>query len=162
MESVIASTDLVTRATHQVLRLCWHSRLRSRLFTRNPLTGAQMLVWYGRKLLLIGNSYRDGLFLPGGGIHCTESAARAAARELREETGILIGEQEMCDRGTVENFIEGVPVRDRIFATALRRYQPPHADEREVVRALFVPLEEALGVDNLGHLRVFMRPELVR
>jgi 8-oxo-dGTP pyrophosphatase MutT (NUDIX family) len=45
-------------------------------------------VWHDRRLLVVSHSYKRERTLPGGGARRNELPERAAARELREETGI--------------------------------------------------------------------------
>ncbi len=49
-----------------------------------------MAVWVQGNLLVIRNSYRPRLSLPGGAVDRGEEVASAAARELREEVGIEV------------------------------------------------------------------------
>ena len=126
---------------------------------RRQLTGAQVMVWHQNSLLLITNSYRGGLYLPGGGIGRTEPAATAAVRELREETGIEVSEGELSDLGSVDYEIRGVGVRDRLFAVKLKQFQLPKVDGLEVVSASFFRMNSARRVAQLSHLRRFMHPE---
>jgi 8-oxo-dGTP pyrophosphatase MutT (NUDIX family) len=56
---------------------------------RLPVTlGVRAAVFDGTKLLLVRHTYMPGWHMPGGAIDPRESAAEAAARELREETWI--------------------------------------------------------------------------
>jgi 8-oxo-dGTP pyrophosphatase MutT (NUDIX family) len=50
--------------------------------------GVRAAVFDGAKLLLVRHTYMPGWHMPGGAIDSGESAAQAAARELREETWI--------------------------------------------------------------------------
>jgi 8-oxo-dGTP pyrophosphatase MutT (NUDIX family) len=45
-------------------------------------------VWQDGCVLAIRNPYRNGLALPGGGIHRGEAPLDAAERELQKEVGI--------------------------------------------------------------------------
>lgn len=56
---------------------------------RKPVTlGVRAAVFDGSKILLVRHTYMPGWHMPGGAIDPNESAAEAAARELREETWI--------------------------------------------------------------------------
>ena len=44
------------------------------------------------RVCLVRHTYRDGWFLPGGGVKPRETLSEAAARELREETGVVVAE----------------------------------------------------------------------
>lgn len=50
--------------------------------------GVRAAVFDGPKVLLVRHTYMPGWHMPGGAIDPKESAAEAAARELREETWI--------------------------------------------------------------------------
>ena len=56
--------------------------------------GRVVVVAQGQMLLVAGHDFSDAthrwLFTPGGGIEAGESSAQAAARELAEETGIMV------------------------------------------------------------------------
>ena len=150
--------DLLNRSLHPALILAWKLRLLWRGLTGKPLTGAQVLVWYNRSILLIKNSYRTGYFLPGGGISRNEEPVSAAVRELMEETGIKVSKSELRDLGPVHYEIEGVPVRDHLFTVTLGEFKKPEIDGLEVIDANFFELSKALKVTQLRHLHHLMQP----
>ena len=59
-----------------------------------PVLGVSVAVWRDGKVLLIQRGHdpwRGAWSLPGGRVERGETLAEAAARELREETGLVIG-----------------------------------------------------------------------
>jgi 8-oxo-dGTP pyrophosphatase MutT (NUDIX family) len=147
----------LNRGLHPVLVIAWNLRLMWCDITGKKLTGAQVLVWYRDKVLVIKNSYRKGYYLPGGGISRNEEPISAAVRELMEETGITVTETQLHPLGPVNYKIQGVPVCDHIFEVKLQDYQAPSVDGREVTGAWFWKCSIARKVPQLQHLRRFMR-----
>jgi 8-oxo-dGTP pyrophosphatase MutT (NUDIX family) len=122
-------------------------RLRRLLLRRLRLRtrGAKVMVLNGAgELLLIRNSYgnRRLWVLPGGGIGRRETPAAAAAREVREETGL--GVRDLATVATYVSSAEGK--RDTIHLFRAVADGPPVADGREIEEARFFPLD-ALPTD---------------
>jgi 8-oxo-dGTP pyrophosphatase MutT (NUDIX family) len=101
--------------------------------------GVKAMVFNDRgELLLVRNSYGPShLFvLPGGGIGRGENPAAAAAREVREETGLEASALEPV--GIYVSAAEGK--RDTIHLFRGRADGVPQADGIEVEEAAFFPL----------------------
>ena len=79
----VPARRLAYRVAHRLLS-AWSSMRRPRR------AGVKCLLRDGERVLLIRHTYgrRDVWDLPGGGIRRGEEAARAAAREAREEVGV--------------------------------------------------------------------------
>jgi 8-oxo-dGTP pyrophosphatase MutT (NUDIX family) len=61
----------------------------------------RLLVTYGDEILVVRNWIGDGrYYLPGGGLHIGEEPAKGAVRELFEETGATLHEDEIHEIGT--------------------------------------------------------------
>lgn len=65
-----------------------------------PVLGVSVAVWRDGKVLLIQrgqNPWKGAWSLPGGRVERGETLAEAAARELQEETGLVIGTPRLVD-----------------------------------------------------------------
>jgi len=109
---------------------------RLRLRTR----GVKVMLFNGRgELLLVRNSYgnRAAWLLPGGGIRPFEAPAKAAARELKEETGLAA--DRLALRSVHHSEAEGK--RDTVHLFTATANGAPKPDGREVEEARFFALE---------------------
>ncbi|HEX8584686.1 MAG TPA: NUDIX domain-containing protein [Allosphingosinicella sp.] len=114
--------------------------------------GVKAMVFNGAgELLLIRNSYGPThLFvLPGGGIGRRESPEAAAAREVKEETGLEV--RDVVFVGCHANTSEGK--RDTIHLFTARADGEPNADAMEVAEARFFPLDALPDNVSLATLR---------
>lgn len=86
---------------YRVVRLWW--RIRPPKIT---LGVRALVVDDAGRVCLVRHSYRDGWFLPGGGVKVGESLVEAISRELREETGIETPERPQRVHGVYSSFAD--------------------------------------------------------
>ena len=116
---------------YRLLRVWW--------FFRRPLIrGAFVAVWHDDALLVIRNSYRRAETLPSGRINRGETPRAAARRELLEEVGIAVEEQDLVQ--VVEFDVQFKYAREHssIFEHRPRERPVPRVDRREVTEAFYV------------------------
>jgi 8-oxo-dGTP pyrophosphatase MutT (NUDIX family) len=89
-----------------------------------------------RRILLVEQTYRDGWYLPGGGVHRKEGLDEALRRELREEVGIEPTETPRL-HGVYWNFAESKS--DYVAVFVVERWQRRPAKSREIASDAFFP-----------------------
>ena len=137
------------RAAHLGLRAVW--------FVRRPeTTGALVAVWHNGRILLVRNSYRRALTLPGGYVRAHEERRTAAARELEEEVGISIQPQRLTHAYHATHPFESRKDTLDIFELKLNASPSIKIDRREVVWAEFKTPEEALELTLVPHLDEYL------
>ena len=128
-------TDRLWRALLFVL----YRGLRVWWFVRRPaVAGAFVAVWVGDRLLLVRNSYRHGETLPCGTIARRESPRQAARRELEEEVGLRVGEDELTFAAELVVRHEFKEDHAFVYELALDAAPEIRVDRREVVSAELV------------------------
>ena len=137
------------RAAHLMLRSYW--------FVRRPRTnGALAALWHDGRILLVKNSYRRQLSLPGGYVRPGEDPRRAASREVHEEIRIHVpperfdiayhGTRPFEFRSDTLDIYEAEPDREPDY----------RIDRVEVVWAGFKTPAEARAMDVVPHLREYL------
>jgi 8-oxo-dGTP pyrophosphatase MutT (NUDIX family) len=143
----------VYRVAHWGLRLLW--------FIRRPeTTGALVAVWYQGRVLLVKNSYRAQLTLPGGYIRPREDRRVAAARELREEVGITVQPKRLVHAYHGTHLFEHRKDTLDIYELEVEDLPQVQVDDREVVRAEFHTPDEALNMRIVPHLEEYLARRL--
>jgi 8-oxo-dGTP diphosphatase len=129
-----AAWRLLYRVGFRLARVWWQVR-------RPEHEGAQVAIYLGQDLLLVRSSYRAEWNLPGGGIRRGESPHAAACRELAEEIGFKTSA--LHPVGVASGLWDGR--KDRVYFFELRLEQLPElrCDNREIVEARLIPLEDA-------------------
>lgn len=145
----------VYRVAHWGLRLLW--------FVRRPeTTGALVAVWHNGRVLLVKNSYRAQLTLPGGYIRPREDRRTAAARELREEVGINVQPKRLVHAYHGTHVFEHRQDTLDIYELEMEAEPNVQVDNREVVRAEFLIPAEALSMQIVPHLDEYLAKRIAR
>jgi 8-oxo-dGTP pyrophosphatase MutT (NUDIX family) len=110
-------------------------------------------IWHEGKILLVQNSYLNYMSLPGGHVNQGESAVQAAVRELREEIGLDVVQQDLSQ--VLDHTHQWEGRSDHVEFFELDVSEPPaiKIDNREVVSAKWFTPEEALRLDLFPPLR---------
>lgn len=113
--------------------------------------GVSVIVWFDGRILAVHHSYRRGLELPTGGVEAGESYRSAAARELAEETGVVLDENDLT-------YIMTTPSRygeRQVYEAHLKVEPLLKIDMREIVHAGFHSPDEV--TDKNLHLVSYLR-----
>ncbi|HSN81244.1 MAG TPA: NUDIX hydrolase [Polyangiales bacterium] len=140
---------VVYRLAHWGLRLLW--------FIRRPeTTGALVAVWCRGRVLLVKNSYRSHLTLPGGYVKAREDRRTTAARELREEVGIQVQPKRLVHAYHGTHLFEHRKDTLDIYELEVDEEPKVRVDDREVVAAEFHSPDEALSLSIVPHLEEYL------
>ena len=105
--------------------------------------GAHVAVWSEGRLLVIKQSYRSRIWMPGGCIHAGECSSDAAARELAEEVGVVLPAETLTYVGQVEMRFESRRCSETVYEVRLETPPSVKVDGREITSARFVTPSEA-------------------
>jgi 8-oxo-dGTP pyrophosphatase MutT (NUDIX family) len=117
-------------------------------------------VWYQGRVLLVKNSYRAQLTLPGGYIRPREDRRVAAARELREEVGITVQPKRLVHAYHGTHLFEHRKDTLDIYELEVEDLPQVQVDDREVVLAEFHTPDEALNMRIVPHLEEYLARRL--
>lgn len=86
--------NLRVRALRRAYKAAWFVRKGVRFLPFPHLNGGMVALWCDDRALFVRNSYNDYYGFPGGRLGMSEGFQAAAVRELAEETGIRLAEDE--------------------------------------------------------------------
>jgi len=137
------------RLGFRLARACW-------AITRPEHRGVMVAVWLEDRVLMLRTSYRANLDFPGGGLNRGEEPLAAAARELREETGIVAAAEAL-------RFVREIVAwwdnrRDHVSMFELRLQSAPELrpDGREIVAAAFMSAKAVLSLETSPFVRAYL------
>ncbi len=122
----------------------WLMRRASRVhnllwLTRAKTLGVRAIALDAGRVLLVRHTYRQGWYLPGGGVDRDETAEAAAIRELREEAGIVCNGRPVL-HGFYRNRAHSP--RDHVACYVVRDFTAgPRAPDWEIAETGFFPVD---------------------
>ncbi len=134
---------------HLLLRGAYLALNVRRMIFQPVTLGVRVLLVRNGEVLLVRHTYRDGWFLPGGGVKRRESLEAAAHREAREEVGATIGEMRLM--GAFSNFAEAKS--DHVVVFASETFELAANESAEIAEARFFPLAALPKDVSEGSLR---------
>jgi 8-oxo-dGTP pyrophosphatase MutT (NUDIX family) len=128
-----------------------------RRLARPHTHGALVAVWHGQELLLLETSYRRSWGLPGGGIQRDETPRQAAVRELGEEVGLLVRDEELLDPWQICESSSGGLNTVTIFTLPLPKRPELNLDGLEIVAGHWLSREQALAQELPDHVHIYLK-----
>lgn len=135
-----------------------YAALELRRMAWQPVTlGVRVLLVRNGQVLLVRHTYRDGWFLPGGGLKRHETLEAAARREAREEVGAMLGELRLM--GAYSNFAEAKSDHVVVFVSESFEQTPNASAEIAEARFFrFDALPEGVSAGSLRRVQEYIEP----
>ncbi len=146
------------RLAHRVLKLAWRlfqpTTMGVKIIARDP----------DGRILLVKARYLEQWTLPGGGVHKRETPEDAAARELREESGVIVSPEELRLVGLLSSFREGKNDYVAVYTSDTAPGAVPRPGG-EIAEAAFFPVDvlpEATSERTRRRISEFLAGEVMR
>ncbi len=112
------------------------------------------------KLLVIKNSYKKRFTIPCGRIKRGENKADAAVRELYEEVGIKLEKDQLTFVGEYAGKFKYATDIGTLFEITMAKLPQVQVDNREVVWAHFMPLDQVLKLNLNPTVKTWLKHRL--
>jgi 8-oxo-dGTP diphosphatase len=140
---------MVFRLGFPIARIWWRLQRRRHV-------GALVAIHVGQSLLLLRSSYRSDWNFPGGSVRHGETPEVAARRELAEEIS-LVADAPLQPIGEVCGVWDGRIDRVFLFVLRLDRLPTLQLDNREIIHARLVPIDDLDKVPLTGPVQAYVR-----
>jgi len=141
--------QILFRLGFPVARIWWRLQRRRHV-------GALVAIHVGQSLLLLRSSYRSAWNFPGGSVRQGETPEVSVRRELAEEIG-LVANAPLQLVGEVCGVWDGRIDRVFLFVLRLDRLPTLQLDNREIIGAQFVPIDDLHKVPLTGPVQAYVR-----
>jgi 8-oxo-dGTP pyrophosphatase MutT (NUDIX family) len=141
-------------------RLAYRALLSLWFFTRPTVSGVYIAIWHNETLLMIKNSYKKRITIPCGRIKRGEDLAAAAVRELDEEVGIQLEKNQLTFVGEYTAEFKYATDIGTFFEIDMAEPPKVQVDNREVVWAQFMPLDQVSDLNLNPTVEVWLKHRL--